>query len=249
MCARRLSESFMVNPLAKKVSYFKSATQILLRRRISSVSPLSVVNFAPTSTTLELMVPLLPTWSHCLPLQCHPQFSREPPKLLDTFLLPDPADLGRERASRGKLHSVSGCEGISKMNTAPLDMSPASRIWIDQLSKFLWLKHLPRSHRTSKLIYQLCLFSWLANSLVVLLSPASLQPFLRAALPMMESLFTILQLLSTVLLLRTVLPTPPQLLASKDLKWSCIIIPPTDCQYLTNLCRLTFIIARIPTSW
>ena len=54
----------MASPLAKKVSSFKFAMQILLLRRTSSASPLNADNSELTNTMSVLMVVQLLIFSH-----------------------------------------------------------------------------------------------------------------------------------------------------------------------------------------
>lgn len=68
MSARRSLESSMVSPLAKRVFSFKSATQILLLRRTSSVSLQNAANSELTSTTsvpTALLLNFLPSLLPC----------------------------------------------------------------------------------------------------------------------------------------------------------------------------------------
>lgn len=120
MSARRLSESSMASPLAKRVFSCKSATQILLLKRISSVLPRSAANSEPTSTTSVLTAPLLNFLPSLLP--CHRRSFLELLRLpvISLWLLGLPAVApGSEIMLLGKL-LLSSCAALDTNQTRSL---------------------------------------------------------------------------------------------------------------------------------
>jgi hypothetical protein len=126
--ARRSSRSSMANPLARRVFFSKSATPILLLKRISSESRPNEDNSEPTSTMLELTVPLLILFLSRL--QCHLRSFLEPLRSLVTFQLPEAVAHGSAsiRETGGSLGDFQGPGRFSNYIIALLVQHLRSRI-------------------------------------------------------------------------------------------------------------------------